>query len=80
MGFSKRQACEAIRLHLTGEVWSAGGTFKLIKDEGHHRNTYEYIRDKQGPGTFVWTFRGEEHWMVKGKQKIAFEKDITPQF
>ena len=57
IGRCKRAACEAVERELPGPIWAASGQFKRIKDQSHHRNAYRYIRDEQGPGAWVWTFR-----------------------
>lgn len=80
IGCCKRRACQAIKHVRTGSTWSANGTYKRINDYEHQCNTFDYIRSKQGPGTFVWTYHNEEYWMLRGKRKTPFVKGKIPQF
>jgi hypothetical protein len=52
-----------VRKELPGNIWSEGGEFKWIKDKGHFHNVYKYIREKQEPGTVVWSHRDDENWI-----------------
>lgn len=80
IGCCKRRACQAIKHVRTGSTWSANGTYKRINDYEHQCNTFDYIRSKQGPGTFVWTYHNEEYWMLRGKRKTPFVERKIPQF
>jgi hypothetical protein len=77
-GRCKRQACERIKHLRTGHLWSAGGKFKRVKDRAHQLNVYDYITNRQEPGAFVWTFKGETYWMARGRKKIKFTPRSEP--
>jgi len=57
VGDAKAAASLAIRKHLPGSVWAGGGSFRQVTNRSWQRNVYHYIRDKQGPGAWRWTFR-----------------------
>ena len=63
VGRCKRNACGAVHHILPGPLWSAGGSYKPIRNYDHHKNAYDYITTDQEPGTFVWTYKAEEYWM-----------------
>ena len=65
IGRCKRHACDAVAHLLQGSIWAADGEYKPVRTESHQQNAYDYITRKQGPGTFVWTFHGEEYWMPR---------------
>lgn len=89
VGKCKQKASHAIRDVIPGSVWSAGGEFKEVRNLGHFRNTYDYIRIRQERGAVVWSHRAEENWlddpavgivvMSFGRKRIrAFAKAQTP--
>lgn len=57
VGDAKNFASRKVSRVLPGRVWAARGSFKPIRDKAHQRNTFRYIRDQQGEGAWVWTFR-----------------------
>ena len=57
VGTWKTVRTPALRKALPGSIWGAGGKYKPVKDRGHQRAAFKYIRDDQGPGAWVWTFR-----------------------
>lgn len=57
IGQCKGVASHAVRDQMPGTIWEAGGNFDPIKDREHQVNVFYYIRDKQGPGAWVWTCR-----------------------
>ena len=63
VGKCKQKAIHAVRALLPGNIWSEGGEFKKIKDAGHLKNSYGYIRTKQEQGTIVWSHKPEEDWI-----------------
>jgi hypothetical protein len=54
IGDAKRIASRSVKAELPGQVWSRGGEFRRIKDDAHWANAYDYIRDGQEPGAWVW--------------------------
>jgi REP element-mobilizing transposase RayT len=80
VGICKQKASHAVRKLLPGNIWSEGGEFKKIKDAGHLKNSYEYIRTKQEAGTIVWSHKPDEDWikdpstgivlMARGRKRI----------
>jgi len=63
VGQCKQKASHAVHAMLPGSIWSEGGEFKRIRDAGHLRNTYNYIRTRQEAGTIVWSHRADEDWI-----------------
>jgi REP element-mobilizing transposase RayT len=57
VGEAKRVSSRAVKDSLPGSVWSAGGTYKPIRDSAHQRNAYDYILYDQGPGAWTWCFQ-----------------------
>jgi hypothetical protein len=80
IGKAKQKASHAVRQLLPGTIWAAGGEFKRIEDRDHLHNTYVYIRERQEPGTVVWSHRDDENWidhpevgkivMLRGRKSI----------
>jgi hypothetical protein len=60
IGRSKRAACEAVKHIQPGTIWSAGGQFTPIRDEGHYDNTYRYIEAQAR--SWIWSERKGEYW------------------
>jgi hypothetical protein len=54
VGDAKRIASRSVKAELPGQVWSRGGEFCRIKDAAHWANAYDYIRDGQEAGAWVW--------------------------
>ena len=63
IGKCKLRASHAVRDELPGGIWAAGFAPEKIRDLGHLRNAYNYIRTKQEPGTVVWSHRPDEDWI-----------------
>jgi REP element-mobilizing transposase RayT len=63
IGRCKQRASHCVREKLPGTIWSDGAAFNRIIDRGHLRNTYNYIRIKQEPGTVLWSHRTDENWV-----------------
>lgn len=57
IGRCKRAACDAVKSQISGRIWSAGGEYRLIRDRAHQVNAFHYIREQQGEGAWVWTFK-----------------------
>ena len=57
VGQAKNFASRNVRRLMPGTIWAAGGFFKPVRDRAHQRNVFRYIRDQQGDGAWVWTFR-----------------------
>jgi hypothetical protein len=60
IGRCKRAACEAVKHIQPGTLWSAGGQFTPIKDDGHRENTYRYIETQRH--SWVCSQRKGEYW------------------
>jgi hypothetical protein len=58
VGDAKRLASRAVKAQLPGQVWSRGGEYRRIRDDGHWANAFDYIVDGQEAG--AWTWRSEE--------------------
>ena len=54
-GTCKAKSSLAVRHELPGRVRAARGKYLPVKDQAHLIEAYKYIRDKQGPGAWVWT-------------------------
>jgi len=63
LGKCKQRASHAVRDRLPGNIWSSGGEFKWVNGKSHLENAYVYIREKQEPGTVVWSHRPDENWI-----------------
>ena len=63
VGKCKQKASHAVRDMLPGSIWSEGGAFKELEDDGHLGNTLSYIRTKQEAGTIVWSEIDDENWI-----------------
>ena len=59
VGRCKRCATDAMKTHVTGPVWSAGGEFRQVNDRDHEHNVYGYILIRQGPDAWTWSYRDE---------------------
>jgi hypothetical protein len=57
VGKWKSARTSALRRELPGPIWGEGGKYKAVKDRRHLARVYKYIRDDQGPGAWVWTYR-----------------------
>ena len=58
VGTWKTVRTKATREALPGSIWGEGGKYKPVKDRGHQRAAFKYIRDDQGAGAWVWTYKG----------------------
>lgn len=63
VGKCKQKASHAVRDVLPGSIWSEGGECREVRDAGHLRNAYGYVRTKQERGTIVWSHRPDENWL-----------------
>ena len=63
IGKCKQKASHAVRELLPGNIWSEGGEFKPIADDGHLANATAYVRTKQEAGTVVWSDQPDENWI-----------------
>ena len=57
IGYAKLSASMRIKSSLPGRVWARGCKPKPIRDEKHHRNTFNYILRHVNEGAWVWSFR-----------------------
>jgi len=64
IGKGKQRASHDVRDVHPGTVWSEGVKSERIRDKGHFKNAYDYIRTKQEPGTVVWSHRDDEDWVA----------------
>jgi len=55
IGTCKAKSSLAVRHQLPGRVWAARGKYLPVKNRAHLIEAFKYIRDKQGPGVWVWT-------------------------
>jgi hypothetical protein len=55
IGQCKTVSSHAIRDRVPGRVWGAGGGFKPVDDEKHHRNVFHYILRQSDAWT--WSFK-----------------------
>lgn len=69
IGKCKQRASHALRHVLPGSIWVAGGEYRLIKDDSHYENAFNYIRTKQGPDALVWSVLEEENWIDPPRSK-----------
>jgi hypothetical protein len=64
VGRAKQKASHAIREFLPGSIWCEGGSYKIINDLDHLKNSYEYIRTRQDAGSIVWSHNDKEDWIT----------------
>lgn len=57
IGRAKQAASHAVRDAMPGRIWADGGDFRLINDQEHARNTFEYILDHAEEGAWVWSYK-----------------------
>lgn len=57
VGEAKRRSSRAVKHALPGNVWAAGGTFKIAATKGHLGAANNYILYDQGPLAWTWSFR-----------------------
>jgi len=57
IGEAKNVASRRVRREMPGRVWSAGGSYRLVKTVAHQRTVFGYIRDHVHEGAWVWTYR-----------------------
>jgi len=55
IGQAKRKSSRAVKEWLPGRVWSAGGTYKHVKDRSHLKNATEYVLYDQGDDAWTWS-------------------------
>ena len=63
IGKCKQRASHAVRQFLPGSIWAEGGEYKLVNDDSHYENAFNYICTKQGPDALVWSVLEEENWI-----------------
>ena len=63
IGKCKQRASHAVRNVLPRSIWAEGGEYKLVKDDSHYGNTFNYIRTKQEPDALVWSIIAGENWI-----------------
>jgi REP element-mobilizing transposase RayT len=54
VGRAKEKASRVANIELAGFRWSAGGTYKLVRSDGHLWSSAEYVLTKQGHGAWTW--------------------------
>ncbi|HEY2573507.1 MAG TPA: hypothetical protein VGH65_05530, partial [Verrucomicrobiaceae bacterium] len=54
VGKAKEKASRAANKQIDRFRWAAGGTYKIIKDSDHLKNSIEYILTRQGPQAWTW--------------------------
>ena len=54
VGEAKKVASREVRKEMPGVVWSAGGTYKPVRNDGHYAQAYAYILERQEEGAFVF--------------------------
>ena len=57
IGEAKRRSSRAIRNQIPGNVWAAGGTFKIVKDDEHLLRGNDCILYEQGREAWTWSFK-----------------------
>ena len=57
IGRCKEQVTRKLQRPDGGKFWASGGKFQPIRDEKHHRATYDYILRHRDEGAWVWTYR-----------------------
>lgn len=57
IGVCKAKSSGAVRKILPGKVWAERGKYLWVKNREHLLDAFHYIRDKQGPRAWVWTFQ-----------------------
>jgi hypothetical protein len=81
VGKCKQKASHAVRHRLPGTIWAANGNFKPIRNAGHFRNSYKYVRTRQEAGTVVWSHRPDEDWIADESMGVVLMrgKRETPE-
>ncbi len=59
IGRCKEQVTRQLHRPKGSRFWASGGKFQPIRDEKHHRATYDYIERHRDEGAWVWTFRDD---------------------
>jgi hypothetical protein len=57
IGQAKHHASRRVINRIPGSLWSDGGKFVPVLDDGHLRAAYEYDLYEQGPSAWTWAFR-----------------------
>ena len=55
VGHAKRKSSRAIKAHIPGSVWSAGGTYRPVDSASHQKAAYAYILYDQGRDAWTWS-------------------------
>jgi REP element-mobilizing transposase RayT len=71
VGEAKRKSSRSVKQWLPGRVWSAGGTYKLVKDRGHLLNALDYVLFDQGEDAWTWSYRDGDFQGRVGRKKIG---------
>ena len=71
IGRCKTAACHAVKEKMPGRIWCRNATYKLIKDEEHHRNTYRYLLNQKD--AWVWSYTQEQD--IKEEDVVEKEED-----
>jgi hypothetical protein len=54
VGRAKEKASRVANNHVEGFRWSAGGTYKLITNDGHLQEAFGYVLARQGADAWRW--------------------------
>jgi REP element-mobilizing transposase RayT len=71
IGEAKRVSSRAVRDQLPGNVWAAGGTFKIVTDDAHLARANDYVLYDQGPDAWTWSFRDRSREGMFGRTRHA---------
>jgi hypothetical protein len=64
VGNAKRIASRSVKAEMPGRIWSEGGTYKPVRNAGHYRAAYEYIRTRQEEGAYVLVLLGPDSYQL----------------
>jgi hypothetical protein len=75
VGKWKAARTRALWRAMPGSIWGDGGKYKRVRSKPCLRAAFQYIRDEQGPGAWVWTYReGVPTEVLKDLEKRLREK------
>ena len=69
MGEAKRFASRSVTDSIPGRLWSTGGKFVRIENDGHLKSAYEYDLYDQGRWAWTWSFRDRSMVGVFGRKR-----------
>ncbi len=69
IGDAKRRSSRSIKQWLPGRVWSAGGTYKMVRDRSHLKSATEYVLYDQGDDAWTWSYRDESNDGLFARQR-----------